>query len=167
MKRLVVVAEDSLIVEAIAIALRKSGEFDLLGHVDARSVSVEKLVAAEPDLVLVDEMEQSDRTIALIRQIKAARDRIAVIVLTLSTESARLDEIFAAGAGAAVSKSTSPAALATLIRETLAGRVLHLYNAARSPQGLVGKPATAKESVLSTRELEVLRLVAAERLTAR
>ena len=34
LKRLVIVAEDSLIVEAIAIALRKSGEFQLLAPVD-------------------------------------------------------------------------------------------------------------------------------------
>ena len=161
MKSLVVVAEDSLIVEAIAIALRKSGEFNLLGHLDARSASVEKIVEAGPDVVLIDEMDQSDRTAPLIRQIKAERDSIAVIVLTLAPESARLDEIFEAGATAAVSKATNPAALATLIRETLEGRVLHVYKPVGPVQGSVGKSAGAEESVLSARELEVLRLVAA------
>ena len=34
-KRLVVVADDSLIVEAMALGLRESGEFELLGHVNA------------------------------------------------------------------------------------------------------------------------------------
>jgi len=161
MKRLVVVAEDSLIVEAIAIALRKSGEFNLLAHVDARSASVEKIVEAGPDLVLVDEMDQSDRSVELIREITTEYDSIAVIVLTLSPESARLDEIFEAGASAAVSKATNPAALATLIRETLDGRLLHVHKPGRPVPGATTNSAAAQESVLSARELEVLRLVAA------
>ncbi len=158
---MVVVAEDSLIVEAIAIALRKSGEFNLLGHLDARSASVEKIVEAGPDVVLIDEMDQPDRAVELIRQIRAARDTIAVLVLTLAPESARLDEIFDAGATAAVSKATNPAALATLIRETLDGRMLHVYKPVGPVQGSDGKSAAVEESVLSARELEVLRLVAA------
>ena len=161
MKRLVVVAEDSLIVEAIAIALRKSGEFNLLGHLDARSASVTKIVEAGPDLVLIDDVDESDRAIDLIRQIKAERDGIAVIVLTLSPESGRLDQIFEAGASAAVSKATNPAALATLIRETLDGRVLHVHKAVGGFQGSAGTSGAAEESMLSARELEVLRLVAA------
>ena len=161
MKRLVVVAEDSLIVEAIAIALRKSGEFSLLGHLDARSASVEQIVDTGPDLVLIDEMDGSDRAVELIRQIKGEREDIAVIALTLSTESRRLDEIFEAGASAAVSKATNPAALATLIRETLDGRVLHMYKPVGPLQGSAGASAAVEESVLSARELEVLRLVAA------
>ena len=161
MKRLVVVADDSLIVEAIEIALRKSGEFTLLGHLEARSASVEKIVEAGPDLVLIDEMDQSERAVELIREIKAERDSLAVIVLTLSPESARLDQVFEAGATAAVSKATNPAALATLIRETLDGRVLHVHKPVGSGQGPAGGSAGAEESVLSSRELEVLRLVAA------
>jgi len=160
-KRLVVVAEDSLIVEAIGIALRRSGEFDLLRHLDGRTASSELIVEGEPDLVLIDEMDQSDRVVELIRQTKAAREGIAVIVLTLSPESARLEELFDVGASAAVSKATNPAALATLIRETLDGRVLHVHKPAGSGPGSSGRSAAAEESVLSARELEVLRLVAA------
>jgi DNA-binding NarL/FixJ family response regulator len=93
-KRLAVVAEDSLIVEAIAIALRRSGEFNVIAHIDARSASAEEIVEAAPEVVLIDEMEDSERSIALIREVKAASDGITVIVLTLSPETARLDEMF-------------------------------------------------------------------------
>lgn len=160
MKRVVVVAQDSLIVEAITIALRKSGEFNLLGHIEAGSPSVEQIVDQEPDLVLVDEIDQSDHVVDLIRQIKAQRQSIAVILLTLSPESARLDEIFEAGASAAISKAISPAALATLIRETLEGRVLHVYKPAGSAQRSAVTSGPIAESMLSAREHEVLRLVA-------
>ncbi|MFZ0976956.1 MAG: response regulator transcription factor [Solirubrobacteraceae bacterium] len=161
MKRLVVVAEDSLIVEAIGIALRRSGEFDLVAHLDGRSASAAEIVAASPEVVLIDEMEQSEDPITLIGEIKAVRETVTVIVLTLSPEAARLDEMFDAGASAAVSKATHPAALATLIRETLEGRVLHLHKASGEAPGAPAKTAAVEDSVLSGRELEVLRLVAA------
>jgi DNA-binding NarL/FixJ family response regulator len=159
-KRLVVVAEDSLIVEAIAIALRKSGEFNLVAHLDARSASAEGIVDASPEVVLIDEMERSEQPIALIRQIKAVREDVTVIMLTLSPDAARLDEMFDAGASAAVSKATHPAALATLIRETLEGRVLHFHMAPGQAAGAPATAATLGDCVLSGRELEVLRLVA-------
>ena len=50
MKRLVVVADNSLIVEAIRIGLRTSGEFDLLGHANGRRTSARTIVDAAPDL---------------------------------------------------------------------------------------------------------------------
>jgi DNA-binding NarL/FixJ family response regulator len=160
-KRLAVVAEDSLIVEAIGIALRKSGEFNLVAHLDGRTATVQEIVAAEPEVVLVDEMEGSEQTLGLIRQIRAADEDITVIVLTLSPESAQLDKMFEAGAGAAVSKAAHPQALATLIRETLEGRVLHIHKSAGPAPGAAVSSGGGQESLLSARELEVLRLVAA------
>ncbi len=53
-------------------------------------------------------MDQSDRVVELIREISAERSRIVVIVLKLSPESARPEEIFDAGVSAAVSKATRP-----------------------------------------------------------
>ena len=159
MKRLVVVAEDSLIVEAIAIGLRKSGEFTLLGHVDGRSASPRKIIAASPDVVLIDQSDDYDQA-ELIRQIKAERDSVAVIIMTLAPDSEKLDALFDAGAVAAVSKAAHPQALATLIRETIDGRVLHLYKPLRSASGAPAEPLPAESSLLSARELEVLKLLA-------
>jgi DNA-binding NarL/FixJ family response regulator len=159
-KRLAVVAEDSLIVEAIGLALRKSGEFNLVAHLDARTAGVPEIVAAMPEVVLIDELDRSEQTLGLIREIKLADEEITVIVLTLSPESAQLDELFEAGATAAVSKATHPQALATLIRETIDGRMLHPHKSAGAAPGMPVATG-ALESVLSGRELEVLRLVAA------
>ena len=67
-KRLVVVADNSLIVEAIAIGLRKSGAFKLLGHVNARTGSIQTIVEAGPDVVLVDDLDGSDESVELVSQ---------------------------------------------------------------------------------------------------
>lgn len=160
MKRLVVVADNSLIVEAIAIGLRESGAFKLLGHVSGRTAPLRTIVDALPDVVLVDDMEHSDSTLELIRQVKAERASIAVIILTMEMDAEWLEAIFDAGAAGAISKDTHPVALATLLRETVNGHVVNVFTHLGPAAGHPPEPVAADDSSLTTRELEVLRLVA-------
>jgi DNA-binding NarL/FixJ family response regulator len=161
MQRLVVVADNSLIVEAIAIGLRHSGEFKLLGHVDGRTVSWPTIVDAAPDVVLVDDMDRSEEVLELIRRIKTASPGITVIVLTMGMDAGWLDAVFEAGASGAISKSTHPVALATLVRETVSGHVVHRYKRLASAGVQIAPTRGNEDSALTLRELEVLRLVAA------
>ena len=159
-KRLVVVADNSLIVEAITIGLRKSGEFKLLGHVNAPTGSIRSIVEAEPDVVLVDDLERSDRAVDLVREIHAERHDTAVIVLSMSMDSDWLDAIFGAGAVGVISKATHPAALATLVRETINGNIIHVHKSSNASRGFRPTAVAAEQAPLTTRELEVLQLVA-------
>jgi len=159
-KRLIVVADNSLIVEAIAIGLRNSGAFKLLGHVNARTGSIQAIVEAGPDVVLVDDLDDSDESIELVARIKAEQGRVAVIVLATTMDPEWLDAIFAAGAAAAISKATHPAALATLVRETIDGHVVHVYKSSGGLRAARPAAVAAEQSPLTSRELEVLQLVA-------
>jgi DNA-binding NarL/FixJ family response regulator len=138
--------------------LRKSGEFELLGSVDAEAATVEEILEDAPEVILIDSADPIERTVALIQQVRHEREDIAIIVLTLSPEPAALDAIFAAGATGAISKAASPVALPTLIRETIDGRVLHVHRPPGHVQGFA--PAEGTHALLSNRELEVLKLVA-------
>ncbi len=160
MKRLVVVADNSLIVEAIAIGLRKSGEFSVHSHVDGQRASARTIIDALPDVVLVDDMGQSPQVLDLIRQLKAEQDQIAVIVLTLAMDPEWLEDIFAAGATGAISKATHPLALTTLVRETVNGHVVHVYNGLSRSRGSRISSVAVEGFSLTPRELEVLQLVA-------
>lgn len=160
MKRLVIVADNSLIVDAIALGLRRSGEFDVLDHVDSQTVSVSAIADARPDVVLIDDMGQSPQVAELVAQIKAQLDRVAVIVLTLAMESSWLDDVFAAGAAGAISKATHPAALTTLLRETVNGNVVHVSKRTAKGRGPRQQVVATNGSALTPRELEVLRLAA-------
>ncbi len=159
-KRLVVVADNSLIVEAIAIGLRKSGAFKLLGHVNARTGSIQAIVEAEPDVVLVDDLDGSDESVELVAKIKAEQARAAVIVLSTSMDAQWLDAIFAAGAAGAISKATHPASLATLVRETIDGHVVHVHKSSGVAPAAHAAAPTGEQTPLTSRELEVLQLVA-------
>jgi DNA-binding NarL/FixJ family response regulator len=150
-----------LIIEAMGIGLRKSGEFEVLGHVNGRTASARTIVDASPDVVLLDDMGESDHAVELIRAIKAEQQQIAVIVLTLSMDPDWLDTIFGAGATGAISKSAHPTALTTLVRETVNGHVVHIYKHLEPGHESHVNAVALDGTSLTRRELEVLQLVAA------
>ena len=84
-----------------------------------------RITQAGADVVLVDEADGSDPAISLIRSLKEQDGEIKVIVLTLQMGGDWFERAFAAGADAAMSKAIHPAALATLVRETVAGHIVH------------------------------------------
>lgn len=157
-KRLVIVADNSLIVGAIRTGFRDNGGFDLLGYVDARRTSVSTIVEADPDVVLIDDMEHADEAITLIRELHEADEQIAIMVLTVQMQGSWLDRAFTAGARGAISKAIHPLALATLVHETLNGNLVHAPRKLVSDNDDVVRPS--HEHQLTPRELEILQLVA-------
>jgi DNA-binding NarL/FixJ family response regulator len=158
-KRVIVAAENALLVEAVRIALRDSPALELVGYVDARKASPNAITEASPDVVLVDDMDQSEESLVLIRSVHEADERIAIVVLSMQMDRRWLQRAFAAGAMSAISKAIQPGALATLVRETINGNVMH------SPTSLTTTmepcaAAPAERSSLTKRELEILQWLA-------
>ena len=81
MKRLALVADNALILDAVRKGLRDRGMFELIGYVDARKASAETIVGARPDVVLVDDMDQSEAAISLIQELHDLDPKIAILVL--------------------------------------------------------------------------------------
>jgi DNA-binding NarL/FixJ family response regulator len=156
-KRLVIVADNSLIVEAIRAGLRKSGEFELVGHAHPQTTSAATIAGARPDVVLLDDMDQSPRAVELVRELIIEDDRLSVIVLSVQMSQEWLEPLFNAGATGAISKATHPVALTTLLRETLNGHIFHRFAGSRHEAEAV--PRT--DLPLTSREIEILQLVAA------
>ena len=159
-RRLVIVAENSLIVEAIRIGFRESGEFNLVGHADGRTVAADTIVAAQPDAILLDDMDRSDRTLELIRELTAADGGASVIVLSVQMNPEWLEQTFDAGATAVISKSAHLLALATLVRETLDCHIFHRPSLPSRDRESVPSAVGSEDLPLTSRELEILQLVA-------
>ena len=161
--RLVLVADNSLMVEALRAGLRQSGEFNLVGYADTRRTSAAAIVRVHPDAVLLDDADRSGRAIDLIRELTATDSDIAVIVLTLDMSAGWLGRVFDAGATGAISKATHPVALATLLHATLNGHI-SLRSASEEPADSEGSDEFDDPDLpLTTREVEILQLVAAGR----
>jgi DNA-binding NarL/FixJ family response regulator len=161
MKRIVIVADNSLIVEAIRAGLRRSGEFNLVGHADPRKTSAATIIGAKPDVVLFDVMGRSERSLELIRALKLEDEQVAVILLSVEMDPEWLERVFDAGATGAISKATNPVALATLLRETLNGHIFHRFAPPIKANGHQAKVVPSGDLPLTGRELEILQLVAA------
>lgn len=158
-KKLIVVADNSLIVEAIRSGLHESGVFDLLGYTDAMNATARLIAGAGADVVLLDEADQSERAITLIRNVREEVENVAIIVLAVQLGGDWLRRAFDAGATGAISKAVHPSALATLVREALSGHIVHPLSSVVGASKTEREPS-ADRSALTDRELQILQLVA-------
>jgi DNA-binding NarL/FixJ family response regulator len=153
MKRLLIVADHSLVIHGIRLALRQTAGFEVVGFVDGRVPATEALERLRPDVVLMDDMQEPAHALARLREVAAVRQEATTVLLTLRMDDDWLEEAFQAGARAAVSKTVHPVALGTLLREISHNNVVHRY---------VARPVVVQEEPcpLTEREREILLLVA-------
>ena len=153
MKRLMIVADHSFVVQAIRLALRQTAGFQVVGFFDGRGSVRNALQELRPDVVLVDDMQETENALARLREVAEDAPQAKAMLLTLQMESEWLEQAFEAGAQAVVSKTVHPVSLGTLLREISHGNVVHRFE--RRPAAVV-----EDDCPLTDRELEILQLVA-------
>ena len=151
MKRLLIVADHAMVVDAIRLALRQTAGFQVVGFVDGRHAIRSQLAQLRPDVVLVDEMQSADGALARLAEAAEELPDAKLLLLTTQMDDEALEKAFEAGAHAALSKSVHSVALGTLLRETVRCNVVHRYERQR---------AAAVSCPLTTREIEILGLAA-------
>ena len=150
MKRLLIVADHPFAVQALRAALRRTPGFRAVGFVDGRHAIRRKLLTLCPDVVIVDDMQVADHTLARLSEADAEAPHAKAVLLTERIEDDWLRQVFDAGADAVVSKSVPPADLGTLLRETVRENIFHRHQPA----------AGGGACPLTARETEILRLAA-------
>jgi DNA-binding NarL/FixJ family response regulator len=153
MKRLMIVADHSFVVQSIRLALRQTAGFQVVGCFDGRSSVSRALAELRPDVVLVDDMQEPESALARLSEVTEEAPDAKALLLTLRMDHDWVDEVFATGAHAVVSKAVHPVSLGTLLREISLGNIVHRYE--RQPQADL-----KAECPLTDRELEILRLAA-------
>jgi DNA-binding NarL/FixJ family response regulator len=160
MKRLLIVADHSLVAHSIRLALKQTSGFRVVGVIDGRMTARDALMDLRPDVVLVDDMhdardngpQRPDHAFARLREAADHAPGAQRLLLTLRMDDERLNDVFEAGAHAVLSKSMHPVSLGTLLREVVRGNVVHRYE--RRPA------VVAADCPLTLREKEILGLVA-------
>jgi DNA-binding NarL/FixJ family response regulator len=154
MKRLAIIADHTCMVDALRLVLRHTSGFQLVGVFDGRRDVRPPLDQQRPDVILLDDLQDMPTAIVRLRELREVLPHAKALLLTLSLEPETISKAFQAGADAVISKAVHPASLATLVRETANGTVYHSLSAMGTA------PQDAAEIVLTTRELEILRMVA-------
>ena len=141
MKRLLIVADHSLVVHAIRMALRQTAGFKVVGFVDGRQSIRSQLQESTPDIVLVDDMHVRQHALDRLAEVGEFAPDAKSILLTGAMDDESVDEIFEAGASTVLSKAVHPVALGTLLREVVQGHVLHCPRRKRASVAGRGLPA--------------------------
>jgi DNA-binding NarL/FixJ family response regulator len=160
MKRLIIVADHSLVAHSIRLALKQTAGFQIVGVIDGRVTARDALMDLRPDVVLVDDMRDAradgpghpDHAFARLRDAADHAPRAQRLLLTVRMDDERLNDGFEAGAHAVLSKSMHPVALGTMLREIVRGNVVQRFDR-RAPVAVADCP-------LTIREKEILGLVA-------
>jgi DNA-binding NarL/FixJ family response regulator len=155
--RVVLLGDQPLVLDALGELLIQHGF-----SVGGKSMSVEEgleLVAEQaPDVALVD-LEMADDPLAYVRRILEPHPGIAIVALSQAGRQEEIKDVLAAGAAACVLKSAAPADLITAVRQALHQSVF------LSDEAVATTAGNARD-LLTTRELEVLKLVAVGRSNA-
>ena len=153
MKRLMIVTDNSFAAQSIRLALRQTAGFQIVGFVDGTAPMDARVADVRPDIVVVDEMQDIQASVARLRELTEMLPEAKCIFLAMRMDEATTATVFEAGAEAVISKAVHPVSLATLLREISRGTVVHVQRPA-------DKSVSRDACPLTDRELEILQLVA-------
>ncbi len=160
----ILIADDhTLVRQGIRTFLEVHPDFSIIGEADSGEATVHLVAELVPDIVLMDLVMSGIDGVEATRQVKRVSPHTQVIVLTSYDEDEYIFPALRAGALSYILKDVSINELAETIRKAARGEsVLHPRFAARVVQELHHeyKEIPSLFSELSTRELEVLRLIA-------
>jgi DNA-binding NarL/FixJ family response regulator len=155
--RLLIVDDHPVVRDGLRGMLESQPDFEVVGEAGDGSEAVQQVENLKPDIVLMDlRMPVMDGVTAL-GEIKANNPEVQVLVLTTYDSDADILPAIEAGAAGYMLKDSSKEELYDGIRAAARGEtVLAPAVAAR----LVGRMRAPAEEKLSSREVEVLQLVA-------
>ena len=155
LKRLVLVADSSFVIETIRLALRNSAGLEILGKLDGRASVRRPIAGQQPDVVLVDEMQDPDDALERIRECRHELPKATILLLSMRMDEEWVALAIDAGADACLSKSNHLPTIGVLIREVADRNIV----SALPPSPSEIKLSEAAED-LTRREREILGFVA-------
>jgi DNA-binding NarL/FixJ family response regulator len=165
--RVVVVDDDLLLLEALALAWEREADLAIVGIAGTAAIGIETARRQHPEVVLMDhhlpDMSGSEATIAL----RAALPEVAVVIMTIDPTDAALLAAIEAGANGFIAKTDGIRSVAAAVRRASTGEMLieastvaRLLAVARDRERQQTGQVAALIQPLTGREAEVLHLMA-------
>lgn len=153
--RVVIVADGQLAAESVRGCLQSVPSMRVVGFLDGRRPWDDALSLVDHDLVVVYADTPSSASAGAIANVRRASGS-KIILLTGDMDPTWLHDAHDRGVDAVISVSVGTAGIGQLIRQLALGAVYHPLTAPRTVAA-----EDPRHSDLTTRELEILRLVAA------
>lgn len=135
-------------------------EFELLPTVADGRALVNEARDQRPDVIVADISMPLLNGIEAVRQLRKAGSRAKFVFLTMHPDVSYATEALAAGASGYVLKHSAPEELVNAVREALAGRTYITPRVAGAVLEALRKGESGAEARLTSRQTEVLQLVA-------
>jgi DNA-binding NarL/FixJ family response regulator len=155
--RLVIADDHPVVRDGLRGMLESQPDFEVVGEASDGAAALRLAEVLKPDLILMDLRMPGMDGVAATREIKSLQPGIQVLVLTTYDSDADILPAIEAGATGYLLKDTSREELYRSIRAAARGETVLAPSVARR---LIGHMRLPVEEKLSSRELEVLGLVA-------
>lgn len=159
----ILIADDhTLMREGLKQILSGSSDIQVAGEAANGLETLSKIREIEFDVILLDLDMPGRSGTELIKQIKDEKPKLPILVLSMHNEDLYVGRVLKAGASGYLCKDGAPAQLVHAIRKLSIGGIFVTQSAAESmAQGLIPKRDTLPHTLLSDRELQIFKLIAA------
>lgn len=168
--RIVLLDDHALLRMGLRQLFAAEPDLDVIADVGSIAELRELLARETPDLLVLDLGLGDDFALAWLPRLREQWPALRILVLSSHAESLYADRALRAGAQGFMMKSASPADLLAAVRRVLSGQIaLSAAQQQATLQRAVGAAhggGTAVAQALSSREIEVLRLIAVGHSTA-
>jgi len=164
MVRVLIVDDHAMMREGLRRILEECGDIEIAAEARTGEEAVERVAEQDLDVVLLDVSLPGRGGVDALRQIKALRPSLPVLIVSMHPEEQYGLRVLAEGAAGYVMKERPPAELIGAIRKVASGgRYVTPSLAERLVAQLSGGVSGRPHEVLSTREDQVMRLIASGR----
>lgn len=158
--RVLLVDDHAVVRGGLRLLLTESGDMEAAGEAESAEQAIRLIRQSEFDVALVDIGLPGKGGLDLLKQIKAERPRLAVLMLSMYAEEIYAVRALKAGAAGYLTKNSPPVTLLAAIRK-VAGGGRHVSPALLEQLATeVGQGRKSGAEALSDREIEVLRRIA-------
>jgi two-component system, NarL family, response regulator LiaR len=157
--RIFLVEDHAFTRDGLRVAINREPELEVIGEARSGEEALEMLETLQADVIVMDIGLPGIDGIEACRRVKESNPNVRVVMLTAHQLETQVLAALASGADAYCLKSTDPAGLILAVRAAVLGSAYLDPQIAHVVLDRITMPST-EGSVLSPRELEVLRLIA-------
>jgi DNA-binding NarL/FixJ family response regulator len=162
-KTILIVDDHPMLRQGLAQLINSEPDLTVGNEADTAGQALDLVAARKPDLVLLDISLPDKNGLELIKDLRALRPDVLILVVSMHDESLYAERVLRAGARGYIMKQEGGKKLLTAIRQVLGGKVyvsekmsakiLEIFSGGRAAQ--TGSPVER----LSDREFEVFQLI--------
>lgn len=158
--RVVVVDDHELVRAGVTALISRQPDIEVVGEAASGEEALAMVARLRPDIAVVDHSLGAMTGVEVCRRLAETQPEVAVIILTATLDDTVVRAALAAGARAYVYKDVEAAGLVRALRAVARGEAVLDPKVAGRVARWAGRRRDAVDGSLTTRELEVLRLVA-------